>query len=170
MRLTGVYVALLCCIFAVAVLAEAPGRRPGLYETVSEMTWQKSPLPPGMEMPPGMSSPFGGGRHTSMTCLTAADLERYGAVPPENQRNCRITSMTKHAKGMTGEMECTGDMTGKATVESAWLEDGRSKGKIHFIGTMQAGSDSLPVEWTTEYISSYKGPDCGSVKPASHSH
>ncbi len=171
MRLTRVSLALICCVFALAVVAEAQGRRPGLYETVSEMTWQQSPLPPGMTLPPGMSSPFGGGKHTSMTCLTAGDLEHYGTVPPENQRNCRMTSVTKHAKGMTAEMECTGEMTGKATVEAAWLDDGRSKGKVHFLGSMQAGADSLPVEWTTEYISSYKGPDCGSVKPAAtHSH
>src|SRR6266536_5926804 len=99
------------------------------------------------------------------------DLEHYGTVPPENQRNCRMTSVTKHARGMIAEMECTGEMTGKATVEAAWLDDGRSKGKVHFLGSMQAGADSLPVEWTTEYISSYKGPDCGSVKPAAtHSH
>ncbi len=170
MRLSRSCVALVCCVFALAAFAQAPGRRPGLYETTSEMTWQQSPLPPGMTLPPGMSSPFGGGRHTNMTCLTKEDLEQYGTVPPENQRNCRMTSVSKHAKGMTGEMVCTGEMSGKATVEAAWLEDGKTKGKVHFVGTMQAGADSLPVEWTTEYVSAYKGPDCGSVKPAKHSH
>ncbi len=162
--------ALFGCLFALAALAWGQNGKPGLYENTSEMSWQQSPFPPGMTMPPGMKSPFGGGKHTSLTCLTADDLERYGAVPPESQGNCRVTSVSKHAKGMTAEMVCSGEMEGKATVEAAWLQDGRSKGKVHFVGTMQAGADSLPVEWTTEYISVYKGPDCGRVKPAAHSH
>jgi hypothetical protein len=30
---------------------------------------------------------------------------------------------------------------------------------------MQSGQNSLPVEWTADSTSIYKGPDCGSVKP-----
>jgi hypothetical protein len=148
---------------AFAALAEGQGRRPGLYETTSEMTWQQSPFPPGMTMPPEAAAAFGGGKRTSLTCVTQGQIDRYGAVPPQNQRDCRITNVSKVGRGMRADMVCAGEMPGKGTVESAWLQDGRSKGKIHFTGTMQ----DLPVEWTIEYISAFKEPDCGSVKPAS---
>ena len=156
MRWSKVCFALCCCLVAFAALAEGQGRRPGLYETTSDMSWQQSPMPPGMTMP-------GGGPHTSQSCVTQAQLDRYGGVPPQSQRDCRITSVSRTARGMTAQMVCTGEMNGNATVESAWQPDGKSKGKIHFIGTMQ----ELPVEWTIDYISAFKGPDCGSVKPVS---
>ena len=30
---------------------------------------------------------------------------------------------------------------------------------------MQMGQNATPVEWTVNSTSTYKGPDCGSVKP-----
>jgi hypothetical protein len=50
-------------------------------------------------------------------------------------------------------------------VESSWTNPDVAHGKIHFIGTMQAGQSARPVEWTVESTSVYKEPDCGSVKP-----
>jgi len=36
---------------------------------------------------------------------------------------------------------------------------------MHFAGVMGAGSSAMPVEWTMDLTSVYKGADCGSVKP-----
>jgi hypothetical protein len=66
---------------------------------------------------------------------------------------------------MTASMVCTGQVNGTGTVESDWTIPDHAKGKVHFVGTMQMGQNSRPIEWTSESTSVYKGPDCGSVKP-----
>ena len=50
------------CFFALALFAQS-NRKPGLWEMTTNMTWQQSPMPPGMTMP-------GGGPHTTQMCLT----------------------------------------------------------------------------------------------------
>ena len=57
--------------YALALTASAQmNRKPGLWEMTSTMTWQQSPMPPGMQMPAGANNPFGGGAHTSQVCVT----------------------------------------------------------------------------------------------------
>ena len=68
--------------------------------------------------------------------------------------------------GMTASLVCSGRTNGTGTVESNWSEPDHARGKVHFVGTIQAGPNSRPIEWTTESVSVYKGPDCGSVQPA----
>ena len=54
MRKTRVWIILSCCLFALAVVALAQAiRKPGLWEMTANMTWQQSPLPPGMNAAPG---------------------------------------------------------------------------------------------------------------------
>ena len=68
---------------------------------------------------------------------------------------------------MTADMECTGMMSGRASMESSWTDDEHATGKVHFVGSMQVGPNSKPIEWTTASSSVYKGIDCGTVKPLS---
>lgn len=165
MRKTRVWITLGCCLLAIAVSATAQvNRKPGLWETTSTMTWQQSPMPPGMQAPAG--SPFGGGPHTTQVCLTQAMIDKYGApVPRPSRGDCQVTNISLHLTGMTASMVCTGQVSGTGTVESTWTEPDHAKGKVHFTGTMQMGPNSRPIEWTTESVSVYKGPDCGSVQP-----
>ena len=167
MRKTRVWITLGCCLFAMAVFAGAQSnRKPGLWEMTTNMTWQQSPMPPGMTMPPGAHSPFGGGPITTQVCLTQAMIAKYGAPMPQNQHgDCQITNVSLHLTGMTASMVCTGQVNGTGTVESDWTIPDHAKGKVHFVGTMQMGQNSRPIEWTSESTSVYKGPDCGSVKP-----
>jgi hypothetical protein len=58
-------------------------------------------------------------------------------------------------------------MSGKASMESSWTDDEHATGKVHFVGSMQVGPNSKPIEWTTASSSVYKGIDCGTVKPLS---
>ena len=62
-------------------------------------------------------------------------------------------------------MIVTGKMPGKGTLSSSWSDGTTSTGKMHFTGSMQMGPNPLPVEWTLEFSSVYKGADCGKVKP-----
>ena len=165
MRKTRVWITLSCCLIALAALTWAQvTRKPGLWETTSTMTWQQSPMPPGMQAPAG--SPFGGGPHTTPVCLTQAMIDKYGAPVPEPSRgDCQITNISLHLTGMTASLVCSGQVSGTGTVESNWTEPDHAKGKVHFTGTMQMGPNSRPIEWTSESVSVYKGPDCGSVQP-----
>ena len=73
MRKTRVWITMGCCLFALAVFAWAQSnRKPGLWEMTTNMTWQQSPMPPGMTMPPGAHSPFGGGPITAQVATANA--------------------------------------------------------------------------------------------------
>ena len=167
MRKTRVWIAMGCCLFAVALFAWAQAnRKPGLWEMTTNMTWQQSPMPQGMTMPPGASSPFGGGPRTMQVCLTQAMIDKYGAPMPQSRNNeCQIANVVLKSNSMTADWICTGAMAGKGTLQSSWTDADHAKGKVHFAGTMQMGANSRPVEYTIESSSVYKGADCGSVAP-----
>jgi hypothetical protein len=164
MRKTRVWITLSCCLIALAVFAWAQsGRKPGLYEVTSTMTWQQSPMPPGMQAPPG--SPFGGGPRTTQVCVTQAQIDKYGGAPPQSRGDCQVSDVVMKPMGMTGVYACTGAMAGNGTYEASWEGDGRYKAKVHFTGTMTMRQNTRPIEWTMESSGVYKGADCGSVQP-----
>jgi hypothetical protein len=142
------------------------GRRPGLWEMTTTTTWQQSPLPAGMPMSPQAAMALGGAPHTTEYCLTQAMIDKYGAALPQSsgRTSCSVANLQKTANGMSADWICTGQMSGKGTLESH-LSGDTAKGKVHFIGSMQMGSNPTPIEWTSESTSVYKGPDCGSVQP-----
>jgi hypothetical protein len=157
MRPTRVWISVFCCILALAVLAIAQGRRAGLYEVTTEMTWQQSPFPTGM-------GPMHGPR-TNQVCVSQEQIDKYNGVPPQTRGDCQVTNMVKRADGYTAEIACTGQMAVKGTVDASYTPDGHGKTKMHAIGTMSMGPNSKPVEYTMVSDSTYKGADCGSVKP-----
>ena len=167
MRKTRLWITLGCCLFAVAVLAWAQAhRKPGLWEMTTNMTWQQSPMPPGMTLPPGAHSPFGGGPKTTQVCLTQAQIDKYGAPMPQSGSNdCQISNIVLHATSMTADWVCTGRMAGKGTLQSSWADPDHAIGKVHFVGNMQMGPQTRTIEYTIDSSSVYKGPDCGAVKP-----
>ncbi len=167
MRKTRVWIAIGYCFFFVAQFALAQmNRKPGLWEMTSTMTWQQSPMPPGVTMPPGASSPFGGGAHTTQVCVTQAMIDKYGAPVPHSQGQCQVSNVHLNPGKMTADWVCSGQMAGKGTVESTWTDSDHATTKVHFIGSMQMGPQSRPIEYSIQANSVYKGPDCGSVKPA----
>jgi hypothetical protein len=165
MRKTRIYIALGCCFLAMAIFAWAQvNRKPGLWEMTSTMTWQQSPMPPGMTMP--ANSPFGGGPRTTQVCLTQAMIDKYGAPMPSSRNGqCQVSNVSLKPTSMSADWVCTGMMAGKGTLESSWTDPDHAVGKVHFVGTMQMGPNSKPIEYTMESSSVYKGPDCGSVQP-----
>jgi hypothetical protein len=152
------WIILSCMLMAVAVLAWAQGRKPGLYEVTSDMTWQQSPFPAGM-------GPGGRGPRTMQVCVTQAQIDKYGGPAPQTRGDCQVSNKVMKADGYTAEFSCTGQMSAKGTVEASFTPDGHGKTKIHMVGTMQMGQNSAPVEYTMTSDSTYKGEDCGSVKP-----
>lgn len=106
-----------------------------------------------------------GGSHTAQVCITQEQIDKFGTVPPQTHGDCNVTNVVKKAHGVTAEMNCTGAMKGKGTLEANWTDDTHSTSKLHFLGEMQMGSNSRPVEWTVESHSTFKGSDCGNVKP-----
>ncbi|WP_058185619.1 DUF3617 domain-containing protein [Terracidiphilus gabretensis] len=154
---------LLCCCLAAAIALAQGSRKPGLWEMTTSTTWQQPPMPPGMTAPAG--SAFSGAPHTTQICLTQAMIDKYGAPMPQSHGDCQVSNVSIASGSMSADWVCSGQMSGKGTIESHWTEDGHATGKVHFTGTMQMGSRSAPIEWTSGSTSMYKGPDCGSVKP-----
>jgi hypothetical protein len=141
-------------------------RKPGLYDVTATMTWQQSPLPPGVQMPAGANNPFSGAPHTSQVCVTQEMIDRFGGPVPQSARgDCQVKNQNMTATGMTADYVCTGQMSGTGKLEGTWGEGGMSHSKVHFTGTMAMGQRSTPIEWTMDTTSTFKGSDCGSVKP-----
>jgi hypothetical protein len=155
-------------VLLLAMLAWAQdGRKPGLWEITTTMTWQQSPFPAGMQLPPQAAAAFGGAPHTMQYCLTQQMIDKFGAPMPQQspRQNCQVANVQKSATGMTADWVCTGAMSGKGSIESHWSDNGTATGKVHFVGTMQMGANGTPVEWTATSNSVFKGADCGSVQP-----
>lgn len=166
MHKPSIRITLSCLFVAVLTAGAQSARKPGLWESTSTMTWQQSPLPPGMSMPSGGNSPFSGGPYTSKVCLTQAMIDKFGSPPPESRNNqCQMANVHMKADSMTADWVCTGMMSGKGSVESSWADSDHATTKVHFLGNMQMGSNSTPIEYTMVSNSVYKGADCGSVKP-----
>lgn len=166
MSKTGIRITLGCCLLGVTILSLAQAlRKPGLWEMTSTTTWQQSPMPPGVNLPPGVNSPFAPTTRTTQVCLTQEMIDKYGAPLATSQQNCTVYNVVLKPDSMTAEMTCTGRMNSHATMESTWSSDGTAHGKVHFTGTMQMGPNPMPIEFTVESTSVYKGADCGSVKP-----
>lgn len=174
MSKTRVWITVCSCVLAVAALAWAQaGRKPGLYEITSQMSMggagapQMPQMPPGVKLPPGMQmpqSPYA--PHTMQVCVTQAMIDKYGGPSPAPQRGqCQVTDISMKSNGMTAKIICTGQMNATGTVETTWTDANSSQTKMHMTGTMQMGSNSQPIDMTTQSTSVYKGADCGSVKP-----
>jgi len=173
MHKTRTWITMGCCLFAVALFAWAQsGRKAGLWEITTTMTMggqQMPQLPPGVTLPPGMKMPssFGGGMPIQV-CVTQAMIDKYGgAAPstPSKNADCKVTDVSIQSSGMTAKINCTGQMTATGTVESTFVDANTTNTKMHITGTMQHGSNSMPVDMTMQSTSVYKGADCGSVKP-----
>lgn len=159
MRKTPVLIALTCFVVLTAIAWAQSMQKPGLWEMTSTMTWQKSPMPGGMTMP-------GGGPHTTQVCLTKEMIDKYGTAPPQSRNSqCQMSNIVKKANSMNADWVCSGPMGGKGTVEASFTDPDHSTSKVHFLGSMQAGPNAVPIEYTIESTSVFKGADCGSVKP-----
>lgn len=139
-----------CCLCAVAALGSAPSgwaqsRKPGLWEITSKLSQ-------------------GGKPSISRVCLTQQQIDKYGAPLPE-MNGCRITKLVKNASSMTAEIACSGTMSGKVNLDSTATDSEHARGRVHFVGTVQDGPRTKPIEWTIDSLSVYKGPRCGEVKP-----
>ena len=171
MSKTRVCMLFCCCVLALAAFAQAQsGRKPGLYEVTSQMNMggagapQMPQLPPGVQLPAGMASPYA--PHTTQVCVTQAMIDKYGGPSPAPQQGqCRVTDVSMKSNGMTAKIICTGQMNTTGIVETTWTDPNSSKTKMHMTGTMQMGQNSRPIDMTSQSTSVYKGPDCGSVKP-----
>ena len=73
--------------------------------------------------------------------------------------------MVKKPNGMSAELVCTAPMAGKGEIQATWNDDLHSTARVHFLGSMQLGPNSKPIEWTVESTSIFKDADCESVKP-----
>jgi Protein of unknown function (DUF3617) len=147
-------------LFALALLAWAQARKAGLWEMTTTTTWQQSPVPDGMAN--SLTAPT---TRTTQVCLTRQQIDKYNAIIPSMNGGCHVTNVIKKTNGMTADMICAGRMSGKGTLESSATDSEHATGKMHFVGSIQLGAASKPIEWTANSTSVYKSPDCGSVKP-----
>ena len=144
------------CLVTATLFALGPNRKAGLWESTTQMTWVQSPMP---GMPPSMPA------RTTQVCVTQEMIDKYGGNLPEQRGTCNVSNIAMTPGKMTADLVCTGQMNGKATIESTWPDGEHATTNVHFTGEMTMGPNTKPVEWTQKSTSVFKGADCGSVKP-----
>ena len=157
MRSTRSWTILASCLATAVIFAWAQGPKAGLYDITTNMTWQQSPFPAGMGP--------GGGPHTSQVCVTQEQIDKYNGAPPQTRPGCQTSNVVKRDDGFSADISCPAPMSATGTVESTYTPDGHGKSKIHMTGQIAMGSSSKPIEYTIETESTYRGADCGNVKP-----
>jgi hypothetical protein len=163
MRATTVKVTLSCSFLAMALFAWTETRRPCLWEMTTTTTWQQLPAPVSDG---GDDSPFEGGTKTRLVCLSQAQIEKYGVIAPMTRSGtCQLVDVIKKDDSTTAGMICSGKMSGMGSLESSWEDDQHAKDQVHFVGLIQAGANTRPMEWTSASASTFKGRDCGDMKP-----
>jgi hypothetical protein len=151
MRGSRVCITLGCCLFALASVASAQSRKPGLWTITTTVTYP--PSANGAAGRPTTQGPF-----NTNVCLTQALIDKYGSPLPQI-KDCKITSFNRKANSVTADLVCSGASTGKATMESTWTAD-HATGSIHVITTAPR-----TTEWTSTSTSVFKSADCGAVQP-----
>jgi hypothetical protein len=139
------------CIVALAAQAQAPNRKPGLWEVTTSMSMTGGP-----EMPQMPS-------RTSQVCVTQAMIDKYGGPYSNPQRgNCQVTDVVVKADGMTAKLVCSGQASMSGTIQSTFVDANTTKTTVQMTMTMGNGQ---AMNMTTQSTATYKGPDCGSVQP-----
>lgn len=154
------------CGLAVVALAWGQTRqKPGLWEVTATMSMAGMPQMPAMPQgAPQMASPFA--PHTSQVCVTQAMIDKYGGPNPNPPHgDCKLSDVVTKPTGMTAKITCTGQMNATGTVESSWTDANSTHSTVHIVGNMAMGQMNHPMDMTMKADSTYKGPDCGSVKP-----
>ncbi len=143
-------------LLAASLAAHAQDRKPGVYD-VTLTTTMVTPSP--ATYPP----------RTTQVCLTQAMIDKYGAIVPDNLRSCEVINVVKKPGGMSADISCTAGITGTGTLEVNWTDSEHTRGRIQFTGSVHPGDREIKIEWNTETVSVYKGPDCsvlGNSNPA----
>ncbi len=151
MSKTLMWATLGCCFVGLAAQAQAQGtRKPGLYEVSTSMNMAGMP-----NMPQA-------GSHTMQVCVTQAMIDKYGSPYSNPQTgNCQTTNMVVTPTGMSANVACSGKMQMTGKVQATFVDANTTKTTVNM--TMTMGNQTMTM--TTESTYSYKGPDCGSVKP-----
>lgn len=162
---TSKWITACICIAMAAFAAAQSKQKPGLWEVTATMSMAgMEQMPRAPQGAPGMSSPFA--PHTSQVCVTQAMIDKYGGPNPQMPHgDCTMTDIVKKSDGMTAKLTCTGQMNVSGTVESTWPDPDTTHTTVHMVGDMQMGQMKHPVDMTMKADSTYKGPDCGNVKP-----
>jgi hypothetical protein len=145
---------LLVSLLASALAASPQDRKAGLYELTMVTT---TISPSATTYPP----------RTMQACLTQEMIDKYGTIVPETPtRACQFVNIVKKTGGMTADFACSGPINGSGKLEVNWSDSEHAKGNLHFSGTIRPGDNEIKIEWSAATSSVYKGPDCGSTKPA----
>jgi hypothetical protein len=152
MKRTRIWMTLGLCVVALAAQAQGQSRKPGLWEVSSSMTMSG--------MPGNMPA---AGSHTTQVCVTQAMIDKYGgptSSPPQGQ--CQMTNVSLTASGMTANLACTGKTSMTGTVQTTFVDANTTKTTMTMNMTMGNGQ---AMTMTMQSTATYKGADCGSVKP-----
>ena len=151
MNKTLIWTTLGCCLIALAATVQGQNRKPGLWEVTSQVNMSMTGAP---QMP----------AHTAQVCVTQAMIDKYGGPYSNPQAGpCQTSNIVKTPSGMTANLTCSGRMTMTGTIQSTFVDANTVKSTVQMTASMGASGQTMTM--TVQATATYKGPDCGDVKP-----
>lgn len=154
-----------CCLLAASGFASAQSRKAGLWEVTSKTTIQQ----------PGSGTAAATGTASAdqtadqpggiPVCYSQAMVDTYGIVLPPSLRDCDIFNVVQTASRFTADMTCKGLYNGKGTIESTLTDPDHVVGKVQFASKPKDGAKQVSLHWVEDVSATFKGSDCGTVKP-----
>jgi hypothetical protein len=109
----------------------------------------------------GMSIPGmpGSAPIQSQVCISAA--QAASTSPPPMQQGCQNQNVNVTGNTATGQIVCTGELTGTGTFSFTQMSATQMSNNFTFQGTR----GGQPANFTANAVMTYVGADCGTVQP-----
>jgi len=155
MKITRVCLTLGLCVVALLAQVQCQGRKAGLWEITTTMSLS------GMRNMPNMG-PYG----PDTICVSQAMIDKYGGPYVNSQQGqCALTSVVLTAGGMTAKLTCPQNSLTVGTVQTTFVDANTTKTTIQMTTYYPIDHNEAPLNTTIQTTATYKGSDCGSVKP-----
>lgn len=142
------------CAVAFVAQARRQARKAGLWEITTTVSLS------------GMRNMNMGPWGPDTICVPQAMIDKYGG-PYENadQGQCALTNVVLTARGMTAKLTCPQTSLTTGTAQTTFVDANTTKTTIQMTTYYPIDHNEAPLNTTIQTTATYKGPDCGSVKP-----
>lgn len=103
---------------------------------------------------------------TLPACYTRELIEGYRIVLPPSLRDCALLNVHRTPRSVAADLSCKGTFNGRGSLETTWTDEDHAAGKVHF-ASRSRGAHPVILQWAEEVTATYKGSDCGNVRPRS---
>jgi len=172
-------IAALCLLPALALAADRPDARPGLWEMTRDATFQAPAIPEELlaKLPPEararlQASAAGGPRSThkvTKQCVTEKDLDRLYQDDGDRAQHCQRTIVSQTPTGGEVKPNCQDPQHPERAVHGTIKWHLTSQTAALTTIEMSGGTPDHPMNLHSQIAARWLGASCGDVKPGAES-